>query len=73
MLYFGKGVDGKLRSALVVDAHFVQAVDYAFRLLSVLVPLEHIFYNRRFNRVYSPTLVHDVIAEQLVSADEITL
>ena len=50
---------------LVVDAHIVQAVDYAFRFLSVFVTLKHIFYNRRFYGVYSPTLVHDVIWHHL--------
>lgn len=61
--YFSKGIDGKLRAALVVYAHIVQTIDYAFCFLAVLVSFEHIFYNRCFYGIYRPMLVYNVVTE----------
>lgn len=67
----GKRIDGKLCAALIVNTHIVQAANYAFCFLSVLVSLEHIFYYRRFYGIYSPMLVYNVVAEQFVTTYKI--
>ena len=52
-----------VRAALVVYAHIVQTIDYAFCFLAVLVSFEHIFYNRCFYGIYRPMLVYNVVTE----------
>ena len=68
----GNTVHIERRTRFRFDPVTIQSIDDVVQFFAVSVPIEHVSHDVRFKGVYHPSFVHDVIAEESVTADEIS-